>query len=375
MIRKRANIPESIYERTILSFLAPIQPLLDDARVSDILINGPFEIHVERGGRLEATGLCFPDEDALLAAIKNMAQYVGKTIDAFTPLLDGRLPDGSRVQVTLAPCARRGPYVSIRRFRRQSLMLDDLITTGSLTSAAITFLRAAVEMAANLLVSGGTGAGKTTLLNVMGALIPADQRIVLIEDAAELQLQQPHVVSLESRPPDAEGRGTVSIRDLLRGAMRMRPDRIVIGEIRSSEALDLIQAMTSGHGGSMSTLHASSPHDALRRLETMAMMADEQFPLGALRAQICSAVGVVVQASRLEDGSRRVTRIASVDERLDADGGYRLVDVFTFARDGHDASGRVQGALRATGHRPTFFEEMKAHFGGFDESVFEPSGT
>lgn len=373
MIRKRANIPEAVFEETILGFLRPIAPLLDNEAVSDILINGPHEIHVERGGRLHLTDCRFSDADALLAAIKNIAQYVGKTVDATSPLLDGRLPDGSRVQVTLAPCARRGPYVSIRRFRKQSLTLDHLVASGSLTPAAVVFLRAAVVMAANVIVSGGTGAGKTTLLNVMGSLIPPDERIVLIEDAAEIQLQQPHVVSLESRPADAEGRGSVSIRDLLRGALRMRPDRIVIGEIRSREALDLIQAMTSGHGGSMSTLHASNPHDALRRLETMAMMADEQFPLGAMRSQITSAVGLVVQASRLEDGSRHVTRISTVSDLLDAEGRYALTDIFRFARAGHDADGRVRGALVPTGERPDFLDAMRDHFGGFDESIFAPT--
>lgn len=370
MIRKRARIPDDVFRQTIERFLLPIADEMADESVSDILINGPHEIFVERRGRLVESPARFPDEDALLAAIKNIAQFVGKTVDSQNPLLDGRLPDGSRVQVTLAPCARRGPYVSIRRFRKQSLQLSNLLASGSLTERAVAFLRVAVAMAKNVLVSGGTGAGKTTLLNIMGSLIPSDQRIVLIEDAAELQLQQPHVVSLESRPADPEGRGAVSIRDLLRGSMRMRPDRIVIGEIRSSEALDLIQAMTSGHGGSMSTLHASSPDDAMRRLETMAMMADEQFPLGALRSQIASAVDVVVQASRLEDGSRRVTRISTVEPAL-GDGRYRITHLFRLDRQGHDADDRVIARLVPTGARPHFLDDIKAHFGAFDDSIFD----
>jgi len=371
MMRKDNRIPEEVFAQTLRTLLAPVVPFLEDASVADILINGPDDVYVERRGRLEKTSARFESHDALLAAIKNIAQYVGKTIDELNPLMDARLPDGSRVQVTLPPTARKGPYVSIRRFSKTLLTVDALVKGGSLSPTAVYFLHSIVYMAKNLIVAGGTGSGKTTLLNILSRLIPEDQRIAVIEDASELQLQQPHVVPMESRPPDVEGRGAVSIRDLLRASLRMRPDRIIIGEIRSSESLDLIQAMTSGHGGAMSTVHASTPRDALRRLETMAMMAEEAMPLPALRAQIASGVNVIVHASRLEDGSRRVLEISEVEGELDANGHYRVHDLFVFQRDGHDADGKVRGRLRPTGHRPTFLEEMRHYIGEFDETIFD----
>jgi pilus assembly protein CpaF len=371
MMRKDNRIPEEVFAQTLRTLLEPVVPFLEDASVADILINGPNDIYVERRGRLEKTAARFESHDALLAAIKNIAQYVGKTIDELSPLMDARLPDGSRVQVTLPPTARKGPYVSIRRFSKSLLTVDALIKGGSLTPTAVYFLHSIVYMAKNLIVAGGTGSGKTTLLNILSRLIPEDQRVAVIEDASELQLQQPHIVPMESRPPDVEGRGAVSIRDLLRASLRMRPDRIIIGEIRSSESLDLIQAMTSGHGGAMSTVHASTPRDALRRLETMAMMAEEAMPLPALRAQIASGVNVIVHASRLEDGTRRVLEISEVEGELDANGHYKVHDLFVFRRDGHDADGKVRGRLQATGRRPSFLEEMRHYIGEFDETIFD----
>lgn len=371
MMRKDNRIPEEVFAQTLRTLLAPVVPFLEDASVADILINGPNDIYVERRGRLEKTPARFESHDALQAAIKNIAQYVGKTIDELNPLMDARLPDGSRVQVTLPPTARKGPYVSIRRFSKSLLTVDALVKGGSLTPTAVYFLHSIVYMAKNLIVAGGTGSGKTTLLNILSRLIPEDQRVAVIEDASELQLQQPHIVPMESRPPDVEGRGAVSIRDLLRASLRMRPDRIIIGEIRSSESLDLIQAMTSGHGGAMSTVHASTPRDALRRLETMAMMAEESMPLPALRAQIASGVNVIVHASRLEDGTRRVLEISEVEGELDANGHYVVHDLFVFRRDGHDADGKVRGRLQATGRRPSFLEEMRHYIGEFDETIFD----
>jgi pilus assembly protein CpaF len=371
MMRKDNRIPEEVFAQTLRTLLAPVVPFLEDPSVADILINGPNDIYVERRGRLEKTPARFESHDALQAAIKNIAQYVGKTIDELNPLMDARLPDGSRVQVTLPPTARKGPYVSIRRFSKSLLTVDALIKGGSLTPTAVYFLHSIVYMAKNLIVAGGTGSGKTTLLNILSRLIPEDQRVAVIEDASELQLQQPHIVPMESRPPDVEGRGAVSIRDLLRASLRMRPDRIIIGEIRSSESLDLIQAMTSGHGGAMSTVHASTPRDALRRLETMAMMAEESMPLPALRAQIASGVNVIVHASRLEDGTRRVLEISEVEGELDANGHYVVHDLFVFRRDGHDADGKVRGRLQATGRRPSFLEEMRHYIGEFDETIFD----
>ncbi|MCK6572175.1 CpaF family protein [Myxococcota bacterium] len=370
-MRKDNRIPEEVFAQTLRTLLAPVQPFLDDPSVADILINGPEDIYVERKGRLSKTKARFGSVDELMAAIKNIAQFVGKTIDELNPLMDARLPDGSRVQVTLPPTARKGPYVSIRRFSKNLLNVDALIQGGSLTPTAVYFLHSIVYMAKNLIVAGGTGSGKTTLLNILSGLIPEDQRIAVIEDATELQLQQPHVVPMESRPPDVEGRGSVSIRDLLRASLRMRPDRIVIGEIRSAESLDLIQAMTSGHGGAMSTVHASTPRDALRRLETMAMMAEEAMPLPALRAQIASGVNVIVHASRLEDGTRRVMEISEVEGELDANGHYVVHDLFVFQRNGHDADGKVRGRLRPTGRRPTFLEELEHYIGQFDASIFD----
>ena len=318
---------EEIFEKTILHFLEPVGEYLRDPTVTEIMVNGPDEIFIERKGRLLLTESKFPNEAALQAAIRNILQYVGKRISTEHPMMDARLPDGSRVHVAMAPCSRRGTLLTIRKFSRQAFDMDFLVSTGCLSPLACDFLKLCILTEKNLLISGGTSSGKTSLLNVLSGYIHSDRRIVVIEESSELQLRQPHVLSLESRAPDRYGRGEVTIRDLFKHSLRMRPDRVIVGECRGGEALDMIQAMTSGHAGSMTTLHADSPPDALHRLETMALMSNVEIPLSALRAQVASAIHVIVQMMRFVDGSRRVVQIAQVLP-LDEHGRYQVEDLF-----------------------------------------------
>jgi pilus assembly protein CpaF len=318
---------EEIFEKTILHFLEPVGEYLRDPTVTEIMVNGPDEIFIERKGRLLLTESKFPNEAALQAAIRNILQYVGKRISTEHPMMDARLPDGSRVHVAMAPCSRRGTLLTIRKFSRQAFDMDFLVSTGCLSPLACDFLKLCILTEKNLLISGGTSSGKTSLLNVLSGYIHSDRRIVVIEESSELQLRQPHVLSLESRAPDRYGRGEVTIRDLFKHSLRMRPDRVIVGECRGGEALDMIQAMTSGHAGSMTTLHADSPPDALHRLETMALMSNVEIPLSALRAQVASAIHVIVQMMRFVDGSRRVVQIAQVLP-LDTHGRYQVEDLF-----------------------------------------------
>lgn len=320
-------IPIDVYQQTFLIFLEPIAPYLEDPRVSEILINGPSEIFIEREGKLMRTDSRFSSREKLVSALVNLAQYAGRPLGFEHPILEGRLPDGSRVEAVLPPVAPLGPMVAIRRFSKDTLTMDKLIKSGSVTSEAAAFLSTLVAHKRNIIVSGGTGSGKTSLLNVLSSQIPQDERVVVIEDARELRLQREHVVQLEARPADSRGRGRITIRDLFKATLRMRPDRIVIGEIRGAEALDLVQAMTSGHSGCLSTLHATYPSDTLNRLETMALMSDVQLPLAALRLQIASAVDTIVQVSRFPDGSRGITHITVVS-LCDAQGAYQLKDLF-----------------------------------------------
>lgn len=337
-------ISEAVFGETVLQLLAPIRPFLDDPSVSEVMINGPSRIYVERRGKLERTDARFDDGEALNAALRNIAQYVGKHIDEQRPILEGRLPDGSRVEAVLPPAAPGGPHVSIRRFFKETLTVERLVEFGALTPLAAEMLRLLVAAKLNVLVAGGTGSGKTSLLNALSSFIPDDERVVVIEDSQELQLQQEHVVQLEARPPDPRGRGAVSVRDLFRASLRMRPDRIVVGEIRGGEALDLIQAMTSGHGGCLSTLHATYPRDTLSRLETMALMSDTELPLHALRLQLASAVDLVVQTARFGDGSRKVSHVSEVVSFSTAEDGYVLRDVFA-RRYARDSDGRATDEL------------------------------
>ncbi len=339
-------IPSIVYERSISQFLFPISSLMDDPSVSEIMINGPVEIWAERGGKLRLTDCSFPSEEALFAALLNIAQYAGRPFSLNDPILEAHLPDGSRIEAVLKPLAENGPIVAIRRFSLTLLTLDKLIAFDSLTKEAAGFLKQAVRKKLNMVVSGGTGSGKTSLLGAISSLIPDNERIVVIEDTREVQLQKPHVVYLETRSRDKHGQGGVTIRDLLRATLRLRPDRIVVGEVRGGEALDLIQAMTSGHGGSMTTAHANSPFDTLRRLETMAMMDDTGLPLTALRAQVASAVGLIVQVERSSQGKRQVSRICRTRGQS-RDGGYRVQSLFTRHSNGQ----LVRASLRNRGQK------------------------
>ncbi len=339
-------------------FLAPINDFLEDASISEIMINGHDKIYIERKGKIEKTDRKFASEKALVAAIKNIARALGKEVSEANPRLDARLDDGSRVAAVIPPCALTGTYVSIRKFSKKALTLQDLINFGAITQEAIDFIELAVLMKQNIMVSGGTGSGKTTLLNVLSSLIPDKDRIIVIEDTAELQLQKEHVLRMEAKPADKKGRGEVTIRDLLHSTLRMRPDRIVIGEIRGGEAFDLLQAMNTGHGGSMSTIHSNSPFDTLSRLENTTLQSGIQLPLKAIREQISSAINIIVHTKRFEDGSRKVNYISEVID-LKPDMSYNLQHIFVFERTGKDENGKVLGGLKFTGNKPTFLEEAK----------------
>jgi len=346
-----------IFEATVEHFLAPIMHHMKDRNVSEILINAPDEIYVEKEGRLTKTDATFESEAALRAAVNNVMQYTGRRVTEEHPLIDSRLPDGSRVHVILAPLCRGGTCMTIRKRAKMLLDAQSLLRLGSWTPEAMDYLRICVLAEKNLLVAGGTSSGKTCLLNVLSGFVPDHQRIVTIEDSAELNLRKGHLVSLESRPPDRWGRGEVTIRDLFRSSLRLRPDRIIIGEVRGAEALDMIQAMTSGHAGSMSTLHANTALDAMNRLETLAMMSKLELPPHALRSQITSAIDVIVQMARFSDGRRGLTEIAEVLP-LDADGHYRVQQMFEYvlapARGEDD---RSAGSLLPTGKTSAFADE------------------
>ena len=348
----------NIFETTVEHFLAPIMPFLRDPAVSEIMINTPHEIYIEREGKLVKTDASFGDEQSLLAAVNNVLQYTGKRLTSEHPLIDSRLPDGSRVHVILPPLCRTGTCVTIRKFAKAMFEAQHLVELGSWTAEAMEYLKIAVMAEKNILVGGGTSSGKTCLLNVLSGFIPGTQRIVVIEDSSELELQQSHVIALESRSADRWGRGEVTIRDLFRSSLRLRPDRIIIGEVRGGEGLDMIQAMTSGHAGSMSTLHANVAMDAMNRLETLAMMSQVELPLYALRAQIASAVDIVVQVTRFNDGRRGLTEIVEVLP-LGDDGKYRLLEMFRYQLAPGAAGKAGKGGLVWTGKKSTFGDEPK----------------
>jgi pilus assembly protein CpaF len=366
-----SQIPKEVFEETLLQFLEPIRPFLDDPSVSEVMINGPDQIFIERKGVLVLTGARFSSREALAAAMRNCAQYVGKYFDEQRPILEGRLPDGSRIEALFPPVAPDGPSVSIRRFFKETLTVERLIGFGALTEDAATALHAMVASKLNVLVAGGTGSGKTSMLNALSSFIPEGERVVVIEDSRELQLQRSHVVQLEARPADAKGRYGVSIRDLFRATLRMRPDRIVVGEIRGGEALDLIQAMTSGHGGCMSTLHATYPRDTLTRLETMAMMSDLGMPLVALRVQLASAVNIICQVSRLQDGSRKISHITEVLDFDMASSTYRLQDIFVRRVTGLGSRGEILSDFVPTGIVPQCIEQLHEHGVDLPACVYE----
>jgi pilus assembly protein CpaF len=354
-------IPREIYEETLLSYFAPIRPFLDDPQVSEVMINGPSQIYVERKGCIERVEASFVNREALVAALRNLSQYIGKTVDETNPILEGRLPDGSRVEAVLPPVSPDGPSVAIRRFARETLTIDRLVRFGAMSELVARTLEALVVAKVNIFVAGGTGSGKTSMLNALSGFIPPTERVVVIEDTREVQMQRAHYVQLEARAADPRGRGAVSIRDLFRATLRLRPDRVIVGEIRGGEALDILQAMTSGHGGCMGTLHATYPRDTLTRLETMAMMSDVELPLAALRVQIGSGLQCVVQVSRLRDGSRKVTHVTEVAGYDLATQTYLLRDLFVREYQGLDTHSNVQSEIVPTGVLPTFLPQLLEH--------------
>ncbi len=352
-------------------FLEPINEFLEADNISEIMINGHDKIYIETGGKIIKTDKHFSSEKALLAAIKNIGRTLGKELNNLSPRLDARLDDGSRVAAIIPPCAMTGTYVSIRKFSKKALGIQDLINFGAITEQAVRFMKLVVVMKKNILVSGGTGSGKTTLLNIISTLIPHDERILVIEDTAELQLQQEHCLRMEAKPADKKGRGQVTIRDLLHSTLRMRPDRIIIGEIRGGEAFDLLQAMNTGHGGSMSTIHANSPVDSLSRLENTTLQSGIELPLKAIRDQISSAINIVVQTARFEDGSRKISHINEV-LGLKEDMSYQVQNIYKYERAGKDKDGKVLGHLTYTGKIPTFLDEaIKADFIKSAEELFK----
>jgi pilus assembly protein CpaF len=348
--------------------LGPLEPLLSDPTISDILVNGASSVYVERRGKLEPTTITFHDNAHLLNIIDRIVSAVGRRVDESSPMVDARLADGSRVNAIIPPLAIDGPMLSIRRFSMDRLGVADLLRFGTITEPVAHVLQAIVLGRLNVVISGGTGAGKTTLLNVLSGFIPSTERIVTIEDSAELQLQQPHIVRLETRPPNIEGKGEVPQRELLRNSLRMRPDRIVIGEVRGAEALDMLQAMNTGHDGSLTTIHANTPRDALGRIEAMVSMTGISFPMRAMRAQIASAIDIVIQVQRGDDGRRRVV---SIQEISGMEGEIvTMSEIFIFRRTGVDAAGNVLGKLEATGVMPAFHQRVAVRGINLPTSVF-----
>ncbi len=360
----RLPLPESLKAELLREItneffgFGPIQPLLEDPDITEVMVNGPHHIYVERAGKLSLTTVHFDDNEHVRRIIDRIILPLGRRVDQDTPLVDARLPDGSRVNAVIPPVAIDGPSITIRKFSRKRLTVEDLINYGSMTPNIAEFLKACIVSRLNVVVSGGTGSGKTTLLNVLSGFIPSDERIVTIEDAAELQLNQEHIVRLESKKANLDGRGEVSIRELVRNALRMRPERIIVGECRGGEALDMLQAMNTGHDGSLTTLHANAPRDACSRLETMCLMAGLDFPLKVVREQIASAVELIVQQSRLRDGTRRITQVTEV-AGMEGDT-IVLQDIFKFTEEGIDSNNKVIGTMRATGLRPIFTPKLDA---------------
>ncbi len=374
--RLPAGIDAARLERDVFNEalrLGPLEDLLADESVTEIMVNGPNQVYVERHGKLQLTDMQFMDDSSVMAVIERIVSPIGRRIDESQPYVDARLADGSRVNAIIPPLALSGPTLTIRKFAKKTLTVEDFVRFGTWTRNAAEFMKACVMMRKNIIVAGGTGSGKTTLLNLLSGFIPEDERIVTVEDAAELRLVQPHVVRLEARPPNIEGRGAVPIRDLVKNCLRMRPDRIIVGECRGGEALDMLQAMNTGHDGSLTTVHANSPRDVISRLETMVLMSGMELPSRAIREQIASAVDIVIHESRLSDGSRKVVAISEVTGLE----GQQIVmqDIFAFRQSGVDEHGKVQGVFLPTGAVPTFYEHLKSCGLRLDPAIFDPSQT
>ena len=350
--------------------LGPLEELLEDETVTEIMVNGPGKVYVERGGKLQLSDCQFSDDASVLAIIERIVAPLGRRIDESQPYVDARLADGSRVNAIIAPLALSGPTITIRKFSKRALTTDDFIRFGTWTHNAAEFMKLCVLLRKNVIVAGGTGSGKTTLLNLLSGYIPATERIVTVEDAAELRLQQPHVVRLEARPPNIEGKGAVTIRDLVKNCLRMRPDRIIVGECRGGEALDMLQAMNTGHDGSLTTVHANSPRDVISRLETMVLMSGMELPSRAIREQIASAVDVIIHESRMSDGTRKVTAITEVTGLE----GNQIVmqDIFAFRQTGVDDRGRILGEMKPTGAIPTWFDQLAGRGVKCGPEMFDP---
>ena len=373
------DVPMGVRSRIIIDMrdemlgLGPIEPLRKDDSVTEIMINGPQQIYVERLGKLQLSNVHFHDTAHLMNIIDRILTPLGRRIDEASPLVDARLDDGSRVNVIIPPLSLVGPCVTIRKFSKTPFSVENLISFGTLDEKMAMFLRGCVKARVNVLVSGGTGSGKTTTLNVLSSFIPNGERIVTIEDAAELRLQQPHVVTLEGRPANIEGKGQITIRDLVRNALRMRPDRIIVGEVRSGEALDMLQAMNTGHDGSLTTAHANSPRDALSRLETMVLMSGLELPVRAIREQVSSAIDIIIQQSRMKDGSRKVTHITEV-QHMEGDT-ITTQDIFRFEQTGVDSDGKIQGFFSPTGLLPGFLDKFRLSGVTLPEGFFTQIGT
>lgn len=352
-VERKRIIPEILDE--VLGF-GPIEPLLKDVSISEIMVNNANQVYIERNGKLELTDVTFRDDAHVMHIIEKIIAPLGRRIDESSPMVDARLPDGSRVNAIIPPLALKGPVLTIRKFSKEPYQVDDLIKFGTWTEEIAEFLKACVEGKLNIVVSGGTGSGKTTTLNILSSLIPSDERIVTVEDAAELQLRQEHVVTLEARPANIEGKGQITMRDLVKNCLRMRPDRIIVGEVRGGEALDMLQAMNTGHDGSLTTGHANSPRDMLARLETMVLMAGMNLPDKAIREQIASAIDLIIHEARLPDGSRKITNITEI-QGMEGDI-ITLQDVFVYEQRGRDDAGRIIGRFRPTGIRPKFLDKL-----------------
>jgi pilus assembly protein CpaF len=366
------DIRNHIFNQVLNDLLGygPIQSLLDDPDVSEIMVNGPQKVFIEKGGKLIKSNVTFDDDDHVVRVIERIILPLGRRVDHDSPTVDARLPDGSRVNAVVRPVAIDGPSITIRKFRKDKLKVEDLINFGSMTRQMADFLEACVKARFNIVISGGTGSGKTTLLNVMSGFIPENERIITIEDAAELQLQQDHVMRMETKPPNVDGTSAVAIRELVKNSLRMRPDRIVVGEVRGGEALDMLQAMNTGHDGSLTTIHANTPRDAISRIETLVMMAGMDLPLKVVRQQISSAVDLIVQQTRLKDGQRKVTAVTEV-AGMEGDI-IVLTDVFKFNQTGVTTEGKVLGEMSATGIRPNFSPRLEAAGFKLSGDIFAP---